>query len=353
MSFIHSDLNQIEQEKRESLKFTRPRVYEKVINYAEKVKNGESIAILQFQYDYRCNFRCEHCCTAKMQKKQRWFTIKDVRELSRQADELGLAHFTITGGEPLLFQDLDELVTAIDPKKFFIAMDSNGWYLDADKAKHLQSIGIGKVHLSLDSISPIDHDSFRRKEGSHARVLTAIDASLNAGLSVLINTVVTKQRVYSNEFIDFLEFTKKLGVGVVMMLAKTAGSWEGNFDVTLNENDLAHLRDIEKTYNAFTHLVPAYGLDLGCIAVKRMVSVTKYGDIMPCPWIHTSLGNFFDEPLKIILERGMNIKFFGKRVESCIASVEGEFLSDYIGKMEGKPYPVPYTEVFTDKDYID
>jgi MoaA/NifB/PqqE/SkfB family radical SAM enzyme len=244
------------------------------------------------------------------------------------------------------------LVKTLDPEKFFIAMDSNGWLLDESKAKHLKSIGIEKVHLSLDSLSPEEHDSFRRRPGSHERMLKAIDASLKSGLSVLLNTVVTKQRVHSQEFIDFLEFTKKLGVGVVMMLAKPAGSWEGNLDVTLSQKDLADVRELEKKYNAFTHLVPAYGLDLGCIAVKRMVSVTRYGDIMPCPWIHTSLGNFFEEPLKVILERGMNIRFFGKRMETCLGSVEGEFLRDYISKMEGKPFPVPYQEVFTEKDFL-
>ena len=177
MSCVQGDLNEIEKKKREALKLTKPHVYEKVMNYAEKIKRGESIAILQFQYDYRCNFRCEHCCTSRMEKKKRHFTIEDVRELSRQADELGLAHFTITGGEPLLFPDLDDLVKALDPQKFFIAMDSNGWLLDEAKAKHLKSIGIEKVHLSLDSISAAEHDSFRRKPGSHERVLKAIDAS--------------------------------------------------------------------------------------------------------------------------------------------------------------------------------
>jgi MoaA/NifB/PqqE/SkfB family radical SAM enzyme len=183
--------------------------------------------------------------------------------------------------------------------------------------------------------------------------LRAIDAALGAGLSVLLNTVVTKQRFHSHEFIDFLEFTKNLGVGVVMMLAKPAGSWEGNSDILLNEDDLAHVRELEKHYNAFTHLVPAYGLDLGCIAVKRMVSITKYGDVMPCPWIHISLGNFFDEPLKNILERGMKIKFFGKRMETCLGSVDGVFLRNYIDKMIGKPFPGPYSEIFTGEDFLE
>jgi len=50
-----------EIQKRNSLKQKKPHVYEKIMKYDEKVRNGESIAILQFQYDYNCNFKCEHC----------------------------------------------------------------------------------------------------------------------------------------------------------------------------------------------------------------------------------------------------------------------------------------------------
>ncbi len=352
MDCEYDNLTEIESAKRRLLKRNKPRVYEKVMNYAVKIKRGESIAIIQFQYDYRCNFRCQHCCTSKMEKKARHFLIEDVKELSRQADELGLAHFTITGGEPLLFPDLEELVKALDPEKFYIAMDSNCWLLDKKKAKYLKSIGIEKVHLSLDSVSAAEHDAFRRRPGSHKRVLEAIEASKEAGLSVLLNTVVTKERAYAQEFIDFLEFTKKLGVGTVMMLAKPVGEWEGRSDVILNAEDLAYVRRLEKRYHAFTHLAPAYGLDLGCIAVKRMVSITRYGDVMPCPWIHISLGNFFQEPLKVILERGMKIRFFGTRMETCLGSVDGEFLRNYASKHSGKTFPVPYQEVFKKNDFL-
>jgi MoaA/NifB/PqqE/SkfB family radical SAM enzyme len=352
MAEEQESLSEIEICKRETLKRNKPLVYEKVIRYAEKIRRGESIAILQLQYDYRCNFRCRHCCTGKMEKKARSFGLEDVRELARQAHEIGLAHITITGGEPLLFPDLDELVEAADPQRFYIAMDTNGWLLTDEKARHLKSIGVEKIHLSLDSVSPDVHDDFRRQPGSHGRALRAIDAARSAGLALLLNTVVTKQRLHSQEFIEFLEFTKRLDVGVVLMLAKPAGLWEGNFDVILTPEDLVYVRELEKRYHAFTHLVPAYGLDLGCIAVKRMVSLTKYGDLMPCPWIHASLGNFFEEPLKDILARGMKIRFFGKRMETCLGSVDGEFMRDYIAKMEGKPSPVPYCEVFSEGDFL-
>ena len=47
------------------LKSYKPQVYEKMIKYPQKIANGESIAIIQFQYDYLCNFDCEHCCIDK------------------------------------------------------------------------------------------------------------------------------------------------------------------------------------------------------------------------------------------------------------------------------------------------
>lgn len=353
MSNLIGELNRIEIEKRDQIKHSRPRIYDKFIKYGEKIGRGESVALIQFQYDYRCNFRCEHCCTSKMEKKgARFFQMEDVRELSRQADELGLAQFTITGGEPLLFKDLDRLVESLNPDKFFIALDSNGWLLDAGKARHLKAIGISKVHLSLDSVGAEEHDRFRKKPGSHARVLKAIEAARNAGLALLINTVVTKQRAYSPEFIEFMEFTKQLGVRVVLMLAKPAGEWEGNDSVLLDSKDLEHIRKFEKIYDVFTHLVPAWGMDIGCIAMKRMVSITRYGDLMPCPWIHTSIGNFFNEPLKDILSRGMRIKWFGERQDTCLGSIKGEFLEKCVSRIRGRSCPVPWTQVFGANDFI-
>jgi MoaA/NifB/PqqE/SkfB family radical SAM enzyme len=355
MSAQEKTLKPDETLKRQLLKKEKPHVYEKIMRYDEKIKRGESIAILQFQYDYSCNFRCQHCCISRMQakKKDRYFTISDVRELSRQADDMGLAHIVITGGEPLLFPDFDDIVEAIDPQKFYITSDTNGWFLDHQKAKHLKSIGLDKIQLSLDSLSPEEHDDFRRKKGSHERAVRAIDASLEAGLNIILATVVTKQRVRSEEFIEFLEFAKSKGVAVFVTYAKPVGSWEGHHDVLITRDDMDYVRELEKKYNVFTHLTPSYGLNLGCIAVKRMVSITKYGDVMPCPYIHVSLGNFFEEPLKDIIDRGMKIKFFGEYVDTCLIAEDRTFIREYEDKkICGKPLPVPYTEVFADDDFL-
>ena len=348
-------LNDVEREKRNQLGRDKPYVLEKILKYDEKVTRGESIAILQFQYDYACNFRCEHCCITKLRrtKGERCFTIDDVRELSRQADDMGLAHLVITGGEPLCFPDFDELVTAIDPQKFYITSDTNGWFLDEAKARHLKNIGVDKIQLSLDSLIAQEHDDFRRAPGSHERAMRAIDAALAAGLNIILATVVTKQRVRSAEFADFLEFFQKKGVGVFVTYAKPVGDWEGNYDVLVSRDDMDYLRELEKQYNVFTHLTSSYGMSLGCIAVKRMVSITKYGDVMPCPYIHCSLGNFFQEPLKEIIERGMKVKYFGEYVDTCLIAEDRHFIEEYETKrIYGKPLPVPYGQVFTEEDLI-
>ena len=345
-----------ENKKRNLLKKEKPHVYDKIMKYDEKIKRGESIAIIQFQYDYACNFHCEHCCITKLRrgKGEKYFTIQDIKELSRQADEMGLAHIVITGGEPLLFPDFDDIVKAIDPQRFYITSDTNGWFLDAQRAKHLKRIGVDKIQLSLDSLSASEHDAFRHKPGSHDRALRAIDASLDAGLNIILATVVTKQRVRSEEFIDFLEFAKKKGVSVFVTYAKPVGDWEGNFDVLVSRDDMDYMRQLENKYNVFTHLTPSYGLDLGCISVKRMVSITKYGDVMPCPYIHCSLGNFFKEPLRDIIERGLNIRFFGKYIDTCLIAEDRNFINEYeTKKIMGKSLPVPCSEVFTSEDFID
>jgi MoaA/NifB/PqqE/SkfB family radical SAM enzyme len=342
-----------EESKRDKLRREKPRVFEKIMKFEEKLKRGESIAIIQFQYNYACNFHCEHCSIKGFQGKQnkRSFTLEDVKSLSRQADELGLARFVITGGEPLIFKDFDALVEAIDPQKFYINCDTNGWFLDEAKAKHLKAIGVDRIQLSLDSLDEAAHDEFRKAPGSYQRALRAIDATRAAGLDIFIQTVVTKQRLHSEEFLRFVEHFNAQGINVFVTYAKPVGAWEGNTDVIVDRADMDYMRELEKTHNLCTHLTPAYGIDMGCIAVKGMISVTQYGDVLPCPYMHTSIGNVFEERLEDILKRGFDIKFFGEYQDTCLIAEDQDFILNYVeNRIYGKPLPVPCSEVFTEAD---
>lgn len=346
-------LKQKELDRREKLRKEKPLVYEKVIKFDEKVARGESIAILQVQYNYACNFRCNHCSVKNMQihhgSALRKLTPSDIADLCKQADDLGLARFEINGGEPLINTDLEELVTAINPEKFYINLVTNGWFLDDKKAEYLKRIGIDRIQVGIDSLDAEEHDEFRNKIGSHKKAINAVDACIKAGLDVFVTTVVTKQRLYTNEFMDFVKFFNEKGVGVFITYAKPVGAWEGNFDAMVNEEDLAYARELEKTHNVFSHLTSAYNIPSRCLAVCGLVGITQYGDVMPCQYLFIKLGNIFEEPLKDILERGMKLKPF--HTHTCPIAADKDFVNNYIvPNVYGKTLPVPYQEVFNKED---
>ena len=150
-------LNTNEQAGRNYLKEKKPRVYEKVVKFKEKYERGESIAIIQLQYDYICNMKCEHCSIKEFQgRKDRKITPADVGRLADQADEIGLARFVISGGEPTVFPDLDDVVKAIGPDRFYINCDTNGFLL-AKKAAHLkENIDLFDFELEEEELSMIE-----------------------------------------------------------------------------------------------------------------------------------------------------------------------------------------------------
>ena len=345
-------LKKEEQQKRNKVQTDKPYVYHKMLQFDEMLRAGKSIAIIQFQYNYKCNFNCVHCSINRFQYQDKpSFTLEQVRELSRQADEMGLARFVITGGEPLVFNDFDQLVEAIDPDKFYINCDSNGWHLDDAKAVHLKSIGVDRIQLSLDSLDEREHDEFRRAKGSWRRAINAISSAQKAGLDIFVQTVVTRQRLYSDEFIKFVEYINAMDVGVFVTYAKPVGNWEGHFDEMITTDDMNYVKELEKKHNLFTHLTSAYGRDMGCIAVKGMISVTQYGDVLPCPYIHASIGNVFHEPLKDVIQRGLDIKYFGSYADTCWIAENRAFIDKYIvPHVYGKPLPVDCKQMFTDED---
>ena len=84
-----------------------------------------------------------------------------------------------------------------------------------------------------------------------------------------------------------------------------------------------------------------------------MISVTKYGDVLPCPYIHTSLGNVFEESLKDIVKRGMSIKCFKNDTDTCLIAEDRDFINKYVvDRIYNKELPVPHSEVFLSEDYI-
>lgn len=357
-------LTAAEQAKRAGLMARKPYLATKLANIAAMEARGEISPIIRLEKSYLCNFHCTHCSAEpfmdrhkkkvfKIADPRRTIDLDDIRELSRQADELGLGRFVITGGEPLVMEDFDAVVAAIDPEKHYVITDTNGWFLDERKARHLKEIGVEKVQLSLDSFNEREHDAFRNKPGSYKRVMRAIDASLDAGLNLILSTVLVRGRARSDEFLALCKFATQRGIGLYVSYAKPTGACTDHPELAIDKDDADRVRELEAKYNVFTHMTPSYGSFKGCITVKGIITVTSAFEVTPCPYIHLSLGNLRETPLAEILARGMRNPWLGPYRPDCLIGEDARFIALHTRKTDGvKLLPVPWGQGFSDEDRL-
>ena len=305
-------MNERELKNRMTLQQKKPLVFAKISKHPEMIKNKECVALIQLQYNYACNFKCKHCAIEKFKQNAgsgRCMTIPDVKRIADQADAMGLASICISGGEPLIFPDLKDIIDTIDPRRFVISMDTNGWFLSEKKIKWLVENGVDRIHLSMDGLAG-NHDAFRNKEKSWERCIEALPYCNEYGLGVIINIVATKNLIESGELIKQLDYISQFQEHASIIYAKPIGAFENSHNEILDSKDLEYIQSLTKKYNCSTHLSVNCGYEFGCLCFKRHLAITVYGDILPCPWIPIKIGNIFTEDLEIIVKRGLNIKWF-------------------------------------------
>ena len=358
------NLSEAEKAKRAGLANRKPHVAKKLAMITENEKKGIINPIIRLEKSYLCNFQCTHCSAEyymdrhlekklKTKENRPQMTMDDVRNISKQADELGLARFVITGGEPLVMRDFDQVVEAIDPEKHYIITDTNGWFLDDKKAKHIKSIGVEKVQLSLDSFIEEEHDKFRNKPFSYKKVMRAVDAALNADLNLILSTVLVNGRASAKEFEDMCKFCTDRGIGLYVSYAKPVGSATDHPEFVITKEDADKVRELEKKYNVFTHMTPSYGSFKGCITVKGIITITSTNEVTPCPYIDFSLGNLRKTPLKEILDRGMRNPWLGPHRPDCLIGEDPSFIKLHQEKTAGRTHlPVPWGEGFSDDNKV-
>ncbi len=361
---LNPNLTQGEAKKRGELARRRPYVAAKLANISAMEEAGQISPIIRLEKSYLCNFQCTHCSaeyymdrhlekTIQVKDERPKIDYDDIRKLSKEADELGLARFVITGGEPLVMKDFDQVVAAIDPEKHYVITDTNGWFLDDARAKHIKSIGVEKVQMSLDSFIEADHDKFRNKPGSYKRVMRGVDAALNAGLNLLLSTVLVKGRAKTQEFHDLCKYATEKGVGLYVSYAKPTGSCTNHPEFVIDKEDADIVRELEKEYSVFTHMTPTYGSFKGCITVKGIITVTSTGEVTPCPYIDFSFGNVKSTSLKEILGRGMRNPWTGPYRPDCLIGEDPLFIKKHMEVTAKYTHlPVPYGEGFTDHDSV-
>lgn len=350
-------LKQIEEAKRAKLKKEKPLVYDKIMKIGERHSQGIATPIIDIAYSYICNLSCSHCTAWRGRwmrpKGARVLTPQDLRRVSDEAHQLGLAQFCISGGEPTVFKDLDDVILALQPDKFHLTMSTHGHFLTKEKARHFKDLGLDKVKISLDDFDPKAHDENRHSDGAYGKAITAMANAKEAGLGVVVQTCVTHQNAQNGQIIEMAKFAQENDYTVDILAARPTGSWEGRYDVLITPEDEAYLFAAHQEYPVLHRDVwPSYGLDKGCGAVHSTLHITQYGDVMPCVYIHIGIGNIFTGTLAEAIALGQSIKWFKNYSRLCLSSEDRHFIKNYMAKAYGKELPIPWTEAFGEDDFV-
>jgi cyclic pyranopterin phosphate synthase len=156
-------------------------------------------------------------------------SFEEITRLVRVFASLGVEKIRLTGGEPLLRRDLDQLIAMIaeTPGIEDIALTTNGSLLTRQRAADLKAAGLKRISISLDSL---DDAVFMKMNDVHfpvAKVLAAIEAAAEAGLSpVKVNTVV-KKGVNDDGVLDLAERFRHTGVIVRFIEFMDVGNSNG------------------------------------------------------------------------------------------------------------------------------
>ena len=283
----------------------------------------------------KCNLDCNHCFaktfmkTADRTGKKELRTEEMVAVIKEQL-ELGVINFELQGGEPFLHPDLEKLIMACEPHRSYININTNGILLTDEWIEKFKKLGVDQIVVSIDSGIPKEHDLFRNREGSWEKGMAAIEKALKHGFTVTVNTTVTHESLYSEGIKKLNEFCLEKNVVNWLFIGIPIGNWSGRTDVLIDEKDHEYMAELaRKTNNMIRRDLSPHLFRSGCPAVKEGVYITPYGDVLPCPFIHISLGNIREHKLKDIIDRALTIDIFREHCPVCPIGQDKEFIRKY------------------------
>ncbi|MEA1891244.1 MAG: GTP 3',8-cyclase MoaA [Campylobacterota bacterium] len=173
--------------------------YDRVVDY------------LRVSVTERCNFRCQYCMPEKpfsWVPKENLLSFEELFEFMKVGIDEGINKIRITGGEPLLREDLDKFIGMIydyEPS-IDLAMTTNA-YLLKGTAQRLKDAGLKRINVSIDTLKPDVAIKIAQKDVLKD-VLEGIEEARKVGLKVKVNMVPMKN-MNADEIVDVLEYSKE------------------------------------------------------------------------------------------------------------------------------------------------
>ena len=281
----------------------------------------------------KCNLKCTHCfATSFDSSSHEVLSINKWKNVAKQCMELGSTSFGITGGEPLLFQQLPELIENLYPNENLITINSNGTLLTDKNARELYDAGVDVFQFSMDSFNPEEHDLFRKKAGVFSALMRSIDIAQNNNLKVTLVCTVGHSNIKSRGVLEVIEFARKRGFLVILSRATPAGEWLGNKDILLTKEDQAYMYGLVGKYAHARTDMDTNFMKYGCSAATEKLYVTHKGDIIPCPFMHISFGNVWKDSVQTIRNRMLTVPRLNSYSNTCHVAEDIDFIENTLEK---------------------
>ncbi len=159
----------------------------------KETKPGDNLRLVAWETTRNCNLACVHCrASATMGPYENELNTEESFKLLEQIAEVAKPIIILTGGEPLLREDIFDISAYGDKLGLRMVMALNGTLLTPPIAERLVSSGIKRLSISIDGATPESHDHFRQVKGSFEGALEGIEAAKQVGLEFQINTTITK-----------------------------------------------------------------------------------------------------------------------------------------------------------------
>ncbi|MCK9161536.1 MAG: GTP 3',8-cyclase MoaA [Arcobacter butzleri] len=267
---------------------------------------GRKVDYLRISVTQRCNFRCQYCMPEKpfsWVPRENLLSFEEMFKFVKASIDLGIKKVRLTGGEPLLREDLDKFISMIYnyAPHIDLALTTNG-YLLKSVASRLKEAGLKRINISLDSLRAESAARIAQKDVL-AQVLEGIQEAKRVGLHIKINTVPMKG-INDDELIELLEYCNKEGFTIrfieYMSNTHAASALKGlksheiqeiiskKYNFTKVPRDTSSPAQYYKLDNGYEFGIIEPHLDDFCASCNR-IRLTAEGFLIPCLYFEDAL----------------------------------------------------------------
>ena len=252
--------------------------------------------IVYLELTRECNLRCVHCLNNSGELMDNQLSMEEFKKLIMDLAEAGIQEIRFTGGEPIKFEGIYELIKLATDNGICTSIGTNGTLITQELAHKLKKVGLKKSVVSIDGTQN-KHDLIRGK-GNYKKAMDGLNSLINAGIDVRVNAVIMKTNIE-----DVIKLAKELNKKKIRLFIRRfieSGRGENLKDNMLTKEDYSFVKkqlQEELTKNLYVnghYLRNDEGVKSriklpfeirGCKAGQRAIAIMPDGEIQLCGFL--------------------------------------------------------------------